>query len=308
MTRILGPLAVGLMILGAQEPALAASCATVTVSPATPTIPEWNPLSGEIKEATFSVTVTRESASTKSVRWMLLDDNGNGSPLLVGASGPRYEIVSSGTGNTTIAYPKGTPLTAALGALAQFNNKNDAAFSLKVRLLANSSRDFVGGTRYQEALRYSAQCFKANGSDNGADDGLLSGLRLDMAIPRMLSINTAGPAQVDFQDFTSDTAEALISIKSTSTLDVLAATDNGARLKMGTSTAENAVIPYQMRFGPDAAGSLPLLSPGTPLNTPRAGVGGSNYALQLKLTGGVPSGKIAGTYSDTITLTISPGN
>ena len=65
----------------------------------------------------------------------------------------------------------------------------------------------------------------------------------------------------------------------------------------------NQSIPYTMTFGGAAITTATGLS-----NQTRAGVAGSNYPLVLNLTGGLPSGKLAGSYSDTVTLTITPGS
>lgn len=60
-------------------------------------------------------------------------------------------------------------------------------------------------------------------------------------------------------------------------------------------------IPYSMTFN----GST-LSSSGTN-NVARATVAGSTYPFVMSLTGGVPSGKLAGVYADVITLTFTPG-
>ena len=63
----------------------------------------------------------------------------------------------------------------------------------------------------------------------------------------------------------------------------------------------NSVIPYSMTFNGASITPSAALA-----NHQRAGVLGSDYVLLLTLPG-VPSGKLAGSYSDTITLTITPG-
>ena len=64
----------------------------------------------------------------------------------------------------------------------------------------------------------------------------------------------------------------------------------------------HSVIPYTMTLNGDA------IANGTSLtNRPRAGVAGSNWPLVLTLPEGLPSGKLAGSYADTITLTLTPG-
>lgn len=305
MTRTLGPIAVALMAVGMNGPALAANCLTVTGSPGTATITQWNPLDGRDAEVSLTATVTRESASTKTARWIFQDSDSNASPPRIAISGPRYEILNASSGSRVISFPKGTPLTATNGLPVQFNNKNDATINISVRILGNSGEDFAGGVRYLETLAYAAQCFKANGSDNGNENGAQSGLRLDLTIPKVLSISTSSAAEINFQNFSNDKEKAIIRLSSTGALDVRATTENGSKLKIGSSNATNAVIPYSMQFGIDGQ-TLASLPEGNTITATRAGVGGNDYALNLTLTGGVPSGKIAGIYKDTITLTITP--
>lgn len=289
--------------------AVAANCATVTASPASPAIPTWDPLNGPDQEASFTVTITRTSNQSRSVRLIFVDADSTATPTRVGANGPRYEIINVSDGGTRISYPQGTQIASLSLPTAKFAGQGTATVDLKVRILANTSvqEDFVGGTIYSEALRYSAQCFRTNGNDNGIDNAAASNLLVNLTIPKLLSIVTAGPATIDFQNFTTDQQQALIKIRSTSTLNVSATTTNGGRLKLGASTAQNAVIPYDMRFGLPTTRPLPKLIIGQTLNATRAGVAGKDYALRLSLSDGVPSGKLAGSYSDTITLTITPG-
>jgi hypothetical protein len=310
MIRKLG-LAIAVMAtVGFHGTALAANCATVTVSPAAPAIPQWNPLNGAAQEASFTVTMTRDAASTKRAKLIFLDSNSNASPTRIGTTtGPRYDILNMDAGSTLVSFPQGTQVASVNIPDSQFSNRGDATLSFKVRIRANTSpqEEFTGGTSYTETLRYSVQCFKANGQDNGTDSAVQSNLQLNLTIPKLLSIVTAAPDPINFQNFTTAEEQTLIRIRSTSTLNVSAVTANNGKLMAGTSTAENAIIPYSMRFGVSGSNPLPALPLNSQINATRAGVTGKDYALRLILTDGVPSGKIAGAYSDTITLTITPG-
>lgn len=309
MMRKLGWAIAALAACGIHGVALAANCATVTVSPAAPAIPQWNPLDGAAQEAPVTVTLSRASASSKSVRLIFIDNNSNASPTRIGTTtGPRYDILNMSAGGTIISFPQGTQVTGVGTPTTQFSNKGDTTINLMARIRPNSSpqEDFVGGANFSETLHYAVQCFKANDRDDGVDGPVQSNLQLTLTIPKLLSIVTAAPDPINFQNFTTDQQQTLIKIRSTSTLNVSANTANGSKLMVGTSTAQNAIIPYAMSFGPNGT-SLPALVPGNVLNATRAGVAGRDYALRLTLTEGVPSGKIAGSYSDTITLTIAAG-
>lgn len=66
------------------------------------------------------------------------------------------------------------------------------------------------------------------------------------------------------------------------------------------SLSENVVIPYSILFNGRQ------VVPGQRLSgLDRAGIAGASLPLVLQLNG-IPSGKLAGSYSDTITLTIEP--
>ena len=295
---------------GLGTAARAANCATISVSPGSPAIPSWNPINPAQQEATFSVTVTRvANPSSKSVRLIFVDANSNATTTRVGtSSGPRYQIINTDSG-MTISFASGTQITGQTVPATSFGNGSNPSVSInmKVRILANSSpsEDFIGGTNYSETLNYSAECFKNNGTSNGIDNASGSNLTLNLTIPKLASIVTATPATINFGNFTTTTQQAQVTVKSTSTLNISATTSNGGKLVRNGAIAPyptNSTIPYGMKF------NNVTLTPGIPLtNQTRAGVLGNSYPLQLTLTDGIPSGKLAGTYNDTITLTITPG-
>lgn len=313
MTRLQAALAASLLTAaGLPGTALAANCATISVSPSAPSFASWNPINPAIQEAVVAVTITRASSSTKSARLIFLDANSSQSPVRVGTtSGPRYQVVNSDTGSV-ISFPSGTQIGNVSAGNTQFGGSgNSATVNLKVQILANSapSEDFVGGEQFSEALRYAVQCYKnaGNGGGNplGTDTDVASNLTVGLAIPKLASIITAAPTTINFGNFTTTAQTAVVSVKSTSTLNVAVSTSNNGKLVRSGAVApfpDDSTIPYGMTFKGTA------LAPGTTLNNQaRAGVLGSNYPLQLTLTGGLPFGKLAGTYNDTITLTITPG-
>ena len=311
--KLVAVAAVAIGALGAGTAAVAASCANISASPATPSIPQWNPINPAAQEGTFSVTVTRVANSTKGVRLIFLDANNNAAPVRIGSTaGPRYQIINTDSGET-ISFPSGTQIASQSISSTQFGNgaNTSVTVNMKVRILANSTpvEDFTGGNVFTETLSYAAACFKNSGNGignpNATDSATASNLTLNLTIPKLVSIVTATPATINFGNFTTTTQQAQVSVKSTSTLDVSASTSNGGKLVRngaGASPPLNSYIPYSIKFNNLA------LTLGTTLSTPnRAGVLGSSYPLLLTLTDDIPSGKLAGTYSDTITLTITPG-
>ena len=305
--------AIAASTVGFGTAALAANCATISVSPASPAIPSWNPINPAAQEANFAVTMTRTKGSSKSARLIFLDSNSSATPTRIRtATGPRYQIINVENG-AVISFPSGTRITGVTVPTTAFGNGayNAVTVNMKVRILANSapSEDFVGGASYIETLDYAVECFKNNGSGSGNSDGedgaSVSNLTLSLTIPKLVSIVTATPATINFGNFTTTFQQAQVTVKSTSTLNISATTSNGGKLVRSGAIAPyptNSTILYGMKF------NSVTLTPGTPLtNQTRAGVLGNSYPLQLTLTDGIPSGKLAGTYNDTITLTITPG-
>lgn len=309
--RITFTAAAAVLALACSAGARAASCATVAIAPAAPAIPAWNPIAPAEQSATFTLTLTRTASSTRRARVILLDTDSSAVPLRIGAgNGPRYLIDNLDSG-AVISFPRGTQVGAQTVPLTQFpssGNSNATTLNLRVRVLANSSpiEDFIGGARFVETLGLAVQCFKTNGSDNGTDSLLSGGPTLALTIPRLASIVTAAPVNIDFGNFSLAQQQAMISVKSTSSLNVSVATANGGRMLLagaGGNPAPNMVIPYGIRFN-----NVPLSPGATLFNQARAGVSGNSFPLMLTLTEGTAAGKLAGTYSDTITLSIEPGS
>ena len=311
MTRNLATLSGGaLLALLKTGTALAATCATVTFTPGTPSIPTWNPINPTAQEATFTATITRLSSNFKSVRLIFLDSNSSVTPTRIGTtSGPRYDIYNVDTGNI-ISFASGTVIGNTNPPKLSFGNGSSDVLlaNLKIQIPANilPSEDFIGGSAYSETLNYAIQCFKGggNGQPAASDGPVASNLTLRMSIPKLVSIVTATPSAINFGNFTTTIQQALITVKSTSTLNVTVNTDKGGQMIRSGAVAPyplNSSIPYTMKW------NNTLVAPGGTLtNQTRAGVTGTAYPLSLTLAG-VPSGKLAGTYSDVITVTITAG-
>lgn len=291
---------------------MAADCATIAVSPGAPMIPSWNPINPAAQEATFSVAVTRASATSKSVRLIFVDADSTATPVRIGTTtGPRYQIINLDSG-ATISFPSTALVSSQTVPVTSFGSgtSNVVTVNAKVRIPANTApaEDFLGGANFSETLKFAVQCFKnsnGTGPSIGIDNATASGLTLNLAIPKIVSIVTAAPATIDFGNFTTTTQTAQVSVKSTSTLNVAVATSNTGKLVRSGAVAPvpaDSYIPYSMSFNGAVMASNTTLT-----NQTRAGVLGSNYPLQLILTDGIPSGKLAGAYSDTITLTITAG-
>ena len=291
-------------------PAMAAQCANVTFSPASVTVPAWNPINPAAQTANFTMTTTRVNTATTGIRIIFTDTNDSSAPVKLGTngtqSGPQYQILDPSGNN--IAYPNGASIAALkpvpLVAYQNKNSNNTTSVNLRLYVPANTANaDFPNGT-YTETPNYIIQC--TNGSNNSNPiDGPLSGPTVSLTIPNLVSMTTASAAMLDFQNFTSLTQQFNVGVKSTGPVNV--AIDSTNKLKMVRSGAsapypDNSKIDYQMSLRGTNIASMP-----STLTLSRAGVAGSTWPLILSLVA-QPSGKVAGSYSDIITVTLTPGS
>jgi hypothetical protein len=296
-TIVAGALVSAMLASGRAE---GANCANITFSPSTTSFTDWNPINPADKTASFTASMTFVPNSTRSTKIIFLD-NDSGSPVRIGSAGPQYRITN---GANDYAFPSGT----AAGGTVAFSVPNGAppiSPSFTITVPANTGNaDYVGGVTFTESLRYTIQCFN-NGGSNVGTDTLQAGPTINLTIPKLVSITTGSPATINFGSFTTATQSLNVGLKSTSSVNVSVATANVNQMVLAgavTPYPTNSVIPYTMTLNGDT------IANGTSLtNRPRAGVPGTNWPLVLTLIGGLPSGKLAGSYSDTITLTLTPG-
>lgn len=299
------------LALAAAKPALAAQCATVSFSPGTVNVPGWNPISPAAQQASFTMTVTRLNTATTGIRLMFLDSNDQSQPEFLGnngiQSGPQYQVLDSSGNN--VLYPAGSLVTSLRGQPAftwqNKNSNNTISASFRVYVPANTpGTDFTNGI-YGETLNYAIQCLN-NGNVSNLVDGPVSGPALSLTIPNLVSLTTASAATMDFQNFTSLTQQLNVGLKSTGPVNVaINSTNNLKMVRVGASAPypDNSTIAYLMSLRSQSITTLPA----TLTNQPRAGVAGTSWPFILSLPA-TPSGKVAGSYSDTITLTLTPGS
>jgi spore coat protein U-like protein len=167
----------------------------------------------------------------------------------------------------------------------------------------------VGGDTHGESLKFTLLCRRSQGNNivDGDANTLQSGPAISLTIPRLVSLITAGPQTINFGNFTTTTENLQVRLKSTSSVSVAVSTSNGGQMVLKNAVSpypSNSVIPYTMTFN-----NIPVASGGTLANAGRAGLLTiKEWPLALTLTGGQPSGKVAGDYEDTITLTLTPGS
>jgi hypothetical protein len=301
-----GALASALLASGRAE-----ACATVTFNVSPVSYTTWNPINPGQQTVSVTATVNRtltsaQPNSPRSYRLILLDNTGEASPV-IGSTGPTYQVLS---GATNILFKTGTAITGlSTGTVPTMNlgngNGGDSVTqSLSYVVPANSGTDYVGGTVYNENLSFAVQCYTGNnGTGTSTTGGPAGANSVSLTIPKLVSLVTATPQTINFGNFTTTTQTLQVGLKSTSSVNV-AVTSGNQMVLAGAVTPfpSNSVIPYTMTLNGDTIANGSSLT-----NRPRATVVGTNWPLILTLTGGVPSGKLAGGYSDTITLTMSPG-
>ncbi|MGE5564293.1 MAG: hypothetical protein ACM3ZV_13450 [Bacillota bacterium] len=299
--------AAALASLVAAQPAFAGQCATVTFSPGNVTLPDYDPIAGGSVQASFTATVVRNSPLTTSVRLIFLDST-NTLPVRLGVvgtgKGPLYQILDGG--GVAVVFPLGTGISTRIPKISLPIGPSGDAVSVNylVNILANTAnRDFTDGS-YGENLAYSVECFQ--GLLLQGIDMEVSGPSLSVTIPNRVSMTTASPQTLDFQSFTTLRQQLNVGLKSTGPINVQLTTQNQRRMVLAgapSPTPSNSYIAYSIALNGHAITTDPYIL----TNAPRAGVAGRSWPLVLSLAR-PPSGKIAGSYSDTITLTVTPGD
>jgi hypothetical protein len=299
--------AAGAAALVVAQPAL--GCATVSFSPATLTIGSWDPITPAAAQTAVTATIARGNSNVTGVRLILLDSNDRLSPVRLGSrsgmNGPPYQFLDASGAN--LLYPATTAVTAVNAPVINFPSKGGNSLQASLRLIVPANvpgTDFVDGA-YNETLSYAVQCF-SSGNKSAGTAGPISGPAVALTIPNLVSLTTASAARLDFQNFTSLTQQLNVGLRSTGPVRVDVTSTNGLKmLRVGASTPalDNSLIKYFLNLRGTDIPKTPI----TLTNQPRAGVSGSSWPLVLSLPN-QPSGKVAGSYSDTLTITLSPGS
>lgn len=301
------------LVAAALANGTAEACANVTFSMNPVNFTAWNPINPGQQSVAVTATINRNITSgnpnsPRSYRIILIDNTGEASPV-IGSTGPTYQVLS---GASNILFKTGTVVTAlSLAAVPTTNLGNGSGGDSVTQPLsfvvpANAGTDYIGGTVYIENLSYAVQCYtNTNGGGTTTTGGPSAANTVNLTIPKLVSITTGSPATINFGSFSTTTQTLQVGLKSTSSVNVTVATSNVNQMVLAGSVTpypSNSVIPYTMTLDGVTVANGSSLS-----NRPRATVAGTNWPLILTLTGGVPSGKLAGSYSDTITLTLTPG-
>ena len=285
----------------AATPAHAALCAAVSIASSPATI-NYNPITAAAAvTTTFTVTVGNKVSTNDATFRLIFTDSASAATLNIGTAGPQYSILNSG--GQVVSFPSGSTALGQPGVTAVSFTGVPLTLTYTISLPVNSGTDFTStATPFTENLSYSLMCYKGNGQSQGADAGSITSI--NSLITNVLSVITASPQTLNFGNFTTTSQNLNVNIKSTNTINVAVSTAKGSVMALNGAVAPYAAnnsIPYTMTFNGAALASTATN------NVVRASVAGANYPFALNLTGGLPTGKLAGTYSDVITLTITPG-
>lgn len=307
--RIWAKAAAALAATATAAPAMAAQCATVTFSPANVSLSDYDPIAGGAVQTSFTATILRQSAATTDVRLIFLSNMIN-LPVRLGVKigsnfGPFYQILDPNGVNVAFnSVASVTTKTNPKASLPAGPSGDAVSVNYLVRVLANSTGTDYGNGTYVDPLKYSIQCFQ--GSTSQASDTQVTGPALSVTIPNLVSLITASPQTLDFQSFTTLTQQLNVGLKSTGPINVQLVTQNQRKMVLAGAPSPPPLNSY-IAYGITLNGRSISTNPYILLNAPRVGVAGKTWPLLLTLPS-QPSGKIAGSYSDTITLTVTPGS
>lgn len=305
MRRIWQKLAVGALALGWAQGVMACDPGA-SVNFSSSNISSWSPFSnGSAQTTTVTVTVSKGSGNNNAAtaRVLILDTDTT-TPLRVGTlsgfQGPIYTLTG---GLPSQSVNKNTPTTSN-SVVVNFSGSTGTGSATLTIPVNSAAEDFVAGT-YSQATSYFVECYNNGGNTSG--NGVTGiGPTLNVTVPNLLQVITAGPQTINFGSFTTTTQNLAVSLKSTGAINANISTQNSNQMVLSGAQSPfptNSVIPYNMSFDgqaiPAAGASLTNLS--------RAGVSGATKSLLLSLPA-LPSGKLAGTYSDVITLILAPGS
>ena len=171
-----------------------------------------------------------------------------------------------------------------------------------IRLFLKNLRDDLPAGIYREQYSIRYWCGEPDASVPNEAPGILS---VAIQVPNVLSASVAGAStrgEIDFLDFTTLSRSLSISVRSTGRYTVNARSLNGYALVREGATSNTDIdrISYDLRFG----GHPLAQEAGAGFTNPRAGLQGIQIPLEVVVED--VSGKRAGSYSDTVLLTLTP--
>jgi spore coat protein U-like protein len=289
------------LALAAGEPAMAnSSCARFTASDIDVT---YDPLGAQGTNQIvrpLSLRVARNSGSGSSTVIAQFVDWDSNATLRIGSRGPIYTI----EGNNTVVTNR---YNAALLPNQYFahtfqSKKSDMYESVNgLQFFIDPGQDIPAGV-YDETLNVQYRCLNGSLFDHSTDwqSGVL---HVSVNVPSKLVANLSGGSTsgtLDFGDFNDHVRGAMVNVNSTGPFTVSIDSDNYGHMVLDgmAHPGHDARIDYGLSFNgfPTRLGSQ--------MHFFRTGIGGAGFPLVVYTNDLL--GKRAGTYRDTLTVTVTP--
>jgi len=297
---ILLPTVVAAMICGAP---LAAQC--VSMDPVIVPDIRVDPLDATgaaqaVQPLTLTFRRTGTVAAPIKVFYQIVDEDSPVQSRVGVTTGPRVEWRSDDA-SRMIGASRGDAYALLRSGVVALD-EDDTSRQANVRLFLTDLREDLPAGVYREQFTVRYWCDEAEGAAPYEIPGIVT---VAVQVPNVLSANIAGASahgEIDFLDFATRSRSLSISVRSTGRYEVSARSENGGiMVREGSVSRQGAdVIAYDVRFGGD-----PLtLEESAVLGRPAAGLAGEQIPLEVVVQD--VSSKRAGSYTDTLILTLTP--
>lgn len=237
------------------------------------------------------------------VRFQIVDEDSSVQSRVGQSQGPTVEWTGSDSSRDIGAFR-----SEAYGLLRTSQavlGDDDAVAQRQVSLRLTDLRADLPAGVYREHFTVRYWCEDGDSTLPYESTGAVS---VSVAVPNVLSASVAGASirgEIDFLDFAMRSRSLMVSVRSTGPYRVTARSENGGvMVRDGAGAAPGAadLIQYQASFD-----GQPLdLDSGSAQPLPRAGLGGRQMPLEVQVDS-VDRNR-AGSYADTLYLTLSPAN
>jgi len=300
MIQTLFAFSLGALTIAAVEPATANSCAQFTASDINVT---YDPLGTQgVSQVVqpINLRTTRGGGSGSSGVIAQFVDWDSNTTLRIGSRGPIYTIED---GDTVVVNRYSAPLLPNQYFAHTFNARGAGVYESihGLQFFIDPGQDIPAGV-YDETLDVQYRCPSGNPFDHSYDrqSGVL---HVSVNVPSKLIANLSGGSTsgtLDFGDFRDRVRGAMVNVYSTGPFTVkIDAGNYGHMILDGASHPDrDARIDYGILFD-----GFPVKL-GNRMHFQRTGIGGSGFPL-VAFTNDI-FGKRAGTYRDTLTVTITP--
>ncbi len=250
----------------------------------------------------LQITFRRTGTDTTPLKvlYQIVDEDSPVQSRVGATAGPQIEWRSDDTSRPIGASRGDAYALLRSGTVAL--DADDASKQANLRLFLTDLREDLPAGVYREQFTVRYWCDESESSAPYEIPGIVTAT---VKVPNVLSANIAGASargEIDFLDFAALSRSLSISVRSTGRYEVSARSVNGGiMLREGSASKDGAnAIPYDVRFGGEAL----TLEESAALARPAAGLAGEQIPLEVVVQD--VSSKRAGSYTDTLILTLTP--